>query len=486
MSRLRPGRRRTPRPPRSRPRRRQFGIQRRRPPGQRRPPPVQYMPPAPAAPVQQAPPPPKGSILGPIGAAVGNAFLPGLGGALGGAAGNLIGSWIGFSKKNVKRMVRHLEAGGSIRFPYRELLLELQSSITFVNQPFALNPGDVNTFPFMSQLAKYFTEYTFEMLKTRFVSQSADALNSTNTALGSVHMATNYNSLEPAFTSEAQVLVTPGVTCSKPSIDAEHYIDVMPRNGRETLYVRSSAVYSNADERLDDLGLLQISTAGMQAVADIGKVWIEYDCTLRKPRLTEAGSVTAGSFAHIVAAASGTATAAAPLGTTGGNVLTTSNIPVVATSTNFTLPYQGYFSLSLVWQGSGIAAVPALSYGANIAGQNVLNNNGSPLIACFGSTTASILATVYVDIPGTGAANTVTISGLTSMTGANADVIISAMPGNYSLVRRPVTEARLLQMLGEFRRDLEAKSLLVVDQPDAEETKLPSPRVRSSARANAR
>lgn len=440
--------------------------------GPRQPPPPQQAPiPAPVP----APQPSKGgSILGPIGAAVGNFFAPGLGGALGGAAGNLLGGWLGFSKKRVNRMVRSLESSGSIRFPYRELLTELNGSTGFVNQAFALNPGDVNTFPFLSKLAQYFTEYNFESLRAVFVSQSADALNSTNTALGSIHMATNYNALEPAFTSEAQVLVTPGVTCTKPSTDAVHYIDVMPRNGRETLYIRSSAVYGNADARLDDLGLLQISTAGMQAVADIGKVWIEYDVVLRKPRLAEAGSVGAASFAHIRSSAAG-ASASNPL-SSAPVVDSQSTIPVVATATTLTLPYQGYYLITGYWKGSGIAAGPTISVGANITSQNLLANNSVGADGSFTSTISNLISTVYVTVPGTGAGNTCTIGGLTSMSAANADIIITSIPGNYAS-RKPITEDRFrelfLEMIGQMH-DPESP-VVCVDYDDVK--KLPEPSV---------
>jgi len=372
-------------------------------------------------------------------------------------------------------MVRALEAGGSIRFPYRELLTELSGSTGFVNQAFALNPGDVNTFPFLSKIAQYFTEYEFEKLCVVFKSQSADALNSTNTALGSVHMATNYNALEPAFTSEAQVLVTPGVTCSKPSVDSVHYIDVMPRNGRKSLFIRSSAVYGNADERLDDLGTFQISTAGMQAVSDIGKAWIEYDVILRKPRLAESGSTGAASYLEIHESFGGTATAAAPLGTTGGAVSLLSTIPSVTTTTSYTLPYQGYYLLTHTFTTSNanIGAAPTASFGVNIAGQSKFKDFAVGSVSTYGSTTAVNVAYVYVSIPGTGAANTVTIGGLTGMTGGMTDIFVASVPGSYTLRKLP-TDERLRALIAEVVQQRHSE-LVIVDEPADDDRKLPSP-----------
>jgi len=61
-----------------------------------------------------------------------------------------------------------------------------------------------------------------------FVSTSANALNSTNTALGQVICATNYNSSAAIYANIAEALNSEFSTCTKPSESVMHMIECAP------------------------------------------------------------------------------------------------------------------------------------------------------------------------------------------------------------------------------------------------------------------
>ncbi len=162
-----------------------------------------------------------------------------------------------------------------------------------------INPGDDATFPWLSGVASNFQQYRFKGLLFEFVSTSADALNSTNTALGTVVMATQYNVNRPAFVSKQEMEAYEFSCSTRPSASLIHPIECDPDETPMThLYVRSGAVPSGEDARMYDLGKFQIATVGMQAAATIGELWVTYDIELLKPRLSPYGSIT-GEYSRI-------------------------------------------------------------------------------------------------------------------------------------------------------------------------------------------
>jgi hypothetical protein len=71
--------------------------------------------------------------------------------------------------------------------------MDINGSTAFTNTSFNINPSNALLFPWLSNIAANFSEYRFKNLRFCFNSTSANALNSTNTALGQVIMTTNYN-----------------------------------------------------------------------------------------------------------------------------------------------------------------------------------------------------------------------------------------------------------------------------------------------------
>nr|QKV51203.1 putative capsid protein [Crucivirus sp.] len=176
----------------------------------------------------------------------------------------------------------------SVRIRRREFLGDVISSATantFQIKSYSINPGLAATFPWMSEVCgSTFQQYRINGMVFEFRSMSADALNSTNTALGSVVMATDYDSADVAFTSKQQMENSEfGVSC-KPSSCMIHAIECA--KGATSIseqYIRAFAIPTNTDIRVYDLGKFYIATTGCQGTSvNLGELWVSYDVTLIK------------------------------------------------------------------------------------------------------------------------------------------------------------------------------------------------------------
>lgn len=175
-----------------------------------------------------------------------------------------------------------------VRIRHREYLGDVITSATpntFNLNSFSINPGISGTFPWLSGVVgSNFQQYRINGMVFEYRSMSADALNSTNTALGTVVMATDYDSKDAPFGSKQQMENTEfGVSC-KPSSCMIHGIEcARSQTSVSELYVRAVPVPSGADIRLYDMGTFYIATAGFQAASvNIGELWVSYDITFFK------------------------------------------------------------------------------------------------------------------------------------------------------------------------------------------------------------
>ncbi len=212
---------------------------------------------------------------------------------------------------------RFSRQGKAVIFEWDEFLTDVQTGPTLVNgqtafdyNTYNLNPGLRSFAPVLSQMASTFVEYEWDGLTFEFRSTSANALNSTNTALGSVIMSTNYNANAAPYVDKRSQENTDFSISVKPSECAMHAVECKKKlNPLELMYVRNDGVFPTQDLRFSDLGKFQISTVGMQAAnVVIGELWIHYRVKLHKPQVN---NKTFG-FAALL---QGTVAAASPLGT---------------------------------------------------------------------------------------------------------------------------------------------------------------------------
>lgn len=221
----------------------------------------------------------------------------GIGSALGSAAGSLFKHLTGFGSYKVKKNTLLDEgqgppiianSSGNVRIRHREFIQDVNTSVPFTLQySEGINPGNRYMFPWLSSIADSFQQYRMHGLIFEFKTTSSDALNSTNTALGSLIMMTDYNVYATPPTNK-QIMENQEFTVStKPSESTIHAVECAPSQTSIGLqYIRTNSVPSGQDARLYDLGQFNLATVGSQASPLVGELWASYDCELLKPQLT--------------------------------------------------------------------------------------------------------------------------------------------------------------------------------------------------------
>lgn len=321
-----------------------------------------------------------------------------------------------------------------------------------------LNPGNSTLFPLFSNTAVNYEEYICHFLEFRIGTEAYTSVNSTGSA-GKVIMATNFDINDVAFVSDQQMENYQGMRKAPPFVSFTHDV-VKAHRARKgsNLPLKNYFVYPSANlsgpnnngaDKFYDLGLFQLATQSNSVTSEIGELYVTYEFTMIRPKQNQNGSFIQ---AHVVEAATGQASAAAPFGPGGGLVRPGSSIPVVSTTTTISLPVTGNYSISFLWKGTGIAASPTLNVGSALSPLDILSDNGTAAIGVFNSagTVAALIATYVVTSPGTGANNLMTITGLTSMASATCDVLIcqvsTGLTFDAARSAEKVQEARLARI----------------------------------------
>lgn len=206
----------------------------------------------------------------------------------------------------------------SVCITHREYLGDIITSSTagaLKVDTYNLNPASNEVFPWLSHIAgPNFQQYKFDGLVFEFRSFSADALNSANTALGSVFACINYDSADQDFTSRNEIENSDWSRSGKPSESFMIPVECAPRqtalNG--LLYVaNSNNLPANSDPKTYLLGKLSLGTTGFQAASvNIGSLYVTYKVRLYKPLLSKPES-----FSNISQWVRTGAVNASPLGT---------------------------------------------------------------------------------------------------------------------------------------------------------------------------
>jgi len=314
-----------------------------------------------------------------LGGRIGSYIGEGLGNLAQNALVSLVGNSItGFGDYQVKSnvllapeppiMINDSVRGG-VLIRHREFLQDIITSSTigaFNLDSFPVNAAMERTFPFLSQIAANYEQYSLEGCIFEFRSMSADALNSTNTALGSVIMASNYDSLDINFTSKSEMENYEfGMSC-KPSCNMMHPIECAPRQTTITeLYTRNGSAPANSDLRLYDWCNTQIATVGFQAASvNIGELWVTYQVRLLKPKLF----ASLGEFNNVAKITRSDWTNALPLGNLSSQTIYSNSLGITLGGTQMFLPISGspqsyYVRVSWLSAAAGVAVVyPALTF----------------------------------------------------------------------------------------------------------------------------
>lgn len=140
-----------------------------------------------------------------VGHALGNVF--GIGKQVGNAASWLsrafgFGDYSITSNSLMSNNIAQFRNHGTIEFAHREFIGDLTSSVEFVNTAYPINPGNSTLFPWLSTIARNFEQYQMLGLIFEFKTMSATAVGTTNTGLGTVIMATDYDVLDSKYTNK--------------------------------------------------------------------------------------------------------------------------------------------------------------------------------------------------------------------------------------------------------------------------------------------
>lgn len=238
---------------------------------------------------------------------------------------------------------------------HKEFLTDVPSSISFSSVTYPLNPGIDGSFPWLARVAQNFEEWLPRGIVVEYRTTSSDTLLAANPALGSVIIATQYNSVNPDFTNKQQMENYEGAISCKPSVSMIHQVETKrSQTQQDEFYIRTAAPPANADLRLYDLGKVQVATVGSQANGNIiGEIWISYEVELRKPKIPTDQIVETAHF--IIPVGTAGVSPAAPFGTSTALRLPTSGSTLAATiqgnaaygQINFGNTARGYYLIVL-------------------------------------------------------------------------------------------------------------------------------------------
>jgi hypothetical protein len=412
-----------------------------------------------------------------------------LGGHLGGVADSIVGIGKTLTGRGAYRVRGNslLETGGpptikntkhTSTVRHREFLGDITGSSSFNILQYPINPGVAVTFPWLCSIAAGYEQYRIDGMVFEFHSTSGTSVGSTNTALGTVIMATEYNSNLPAFTNKMQMENHEYATTVCPDRSADHPIEcARSRTVLDELYVRLN---QSADARgttttpttysplLYDLGQFYIATYGMQAAAVVGELWVSYEITFFKPTL--ATTISNGAITHYYWDSSiGTA----PVSGTFFKSLRNKNTGVVLPNVNGIAFPTGRWLMAIQFTQSSSAStvnVPTITGGSLLAMFDTNASTGVSADSFFvsppsGTATTAVTWLIAFDI--TAQANgSFSFGTFTSGTIATLDVFWMNYPAGFTFPEsRKAVDWDPVAVLSRRINDLESK-LSVIDEEE--------------------
>jgi len=377
-----------------------------------------------------------------LGGMIGNAIVPGVGGLVGGLLGRA-GGWLfkSISGHGAYTVQQNSLVGsnnkiasfgdGSSRVKYRDFIGSVNSTVAFTNTSYSINAGNQQLFPWLSLRAQGYEQYRFDGLVFEYIATSANALNSTNTALGQVIQATDYNPANVPFASEQQMLSTIFSTFGAPSVDLIHPIECAIATMQSPwLNVRTGSVPATGNVGLYDYGVFQIATVGSQAAAQVGQLFVSYDCVFQKPILPDAGGgLLVADHYSLVSVSVG----AAYFGTTrvlqpGSNLGST----VTGTSVSLGADIQfGHYMIAWSCTGTGAAGASITITPTNCSLTSSWNNATATVVSTGTSTVTSAIYNFVINVTAANPSFVFSVGTLPSPA-AFGDLWIMAIPSALS------------------------------------------------------
>lgn len=277
---------------------------------------------------------------------------------LGASAGQIFGQVTGLGdyKVNKNSLVAGqgppmFRPGAKSRIAHREFIGEIKGSVDFNLTTYPVNPGSALTFPWLSGIATQYESWKPHGILFEFKTTSGTAVGSTNTALGVVIAASNYNVLENSYASRREMEQAIFSTSTVPCANMLHPVECDPRdNVLDHMFVKTSSS-DDRDLRFQDLANFQIATEGMQVDSKtVGELWVTYDIEFEKPR----HRVAEGGMAHYAFES----TVAEPLASYTPYLNNTFEINSVLKSGTFNIEVPGWYMLTARFQAGSTLTIP--------------------------------------------------------------------------------------------------------------------------------
>lgn len=175
-------------------------------------------------------------------------------------------------------------------------LIQQATSGAFTSQSYGLNPANDGTFPWLSSTAVNFQHYKFRKLVFEYrplVSNSTSTTGGSLLSMGSVILATQYDSVLGPYTTKATMAESDYAVTIRPSERALHAIECDSKyNPLGVMFCSPQTSltqgYNNSDIRMQNLGIFEIAASGIPTAGtqlDLGEIWVHYEVELLKPQL---------------------------------------------------------------------------------------------------------------------------------------------------------------------------------------------------------
>lgn len=211
-------------------------------------------------------------------------------------------NWTGYGDYNItaNSLIPNISAGvsgqptittgsRSVRVQYREYLGEVTTASlagAFNSTTYDVNPANVITFPWLSNIAQQFDQYKPHGIIFEFRSTATDT--TTAASLGSVIMSTEYDVTDPTPASKQEMLNSAYSNEAKSSDSMLHGIECDPKELQRRVFYTRNLETAAGDVRDYDLCKTTIATqgGGLGANQSIGSLYIHYDIEFFKEQLS--------------------------------------------------------------------------------------------------------------------------------------------------------------------------------------------------------
>lgn len=322
----------------------------------------------------------------------------------------------------------HSTIDRGVRIAHHEFLGDISSSTAFAITRHNVNPGMATVFPWLSSVAAAFQKYELHGLVFFLKSTSASALNSTNTALGTVIGAMQYNPYAPSPANKTEMLALSGSADGKPAEDQIYPLEcdkTMTVFG--TKLVRSGGVTDDLAKY--DAAVFNLATVGSQAAAVIGELYVAYDVTLKEPRVGDAGW---SSHVNLLTGAD----SSHPLGTDPSITYNGLGLSFDVANQKILLPVGtvGKFVVQLLYIGTAATlTAPSVSY-TNCASFNLYTGLTGAAVPANGASSATFTYTFGVNVTNASAQAVITIGsgGTLPSTMTVAQLVVDQLEDSYT------------------------------------------------------